>query len=953
MNMSSTNDSKPLWLDLRTEYIDDNIDKLQDYLGSTSTRQDLFYQETLKLLEQRVSILLDNLARRKLYEEESVESVSFNVRLLAIYILSNSHQSDLHHAYISLLGELQLLHPRLSKRLVETAVRCLTFRKIDNPGFGWQTISDMDKEYVAFNLCSQASFSIPLLQTLIYEKHGTAVLTASGLYLSKEGRDHALKLQHKGAASYDTGVGVTLRTPGGEKLKQSSDNNVSDIADYTQRWVNAMLQCEVSQPKKLPTYADGDSVLVRLLSLSGGRMVVETTDPAYTRLKGEIVFEHPSLAYYYTSTLYLSFIEGDYFLATVTDSLNGIFSIEEDFIDFFVEEGESLIDDGSIPAKVVDVKPKYMGWITKCGVCVYTDSNNLFQKGDYAMLRVTNIGTGSKYGKIYADVVDECGEEDVFDEKEVRHECLRIFADSRKPDTDDVAEFSAHEEIEEPLLQTLTRMLFVHQKTIVKPSEKYKIMSLAYIIATLIDNDSMVSYIRFASTYLNILIRFVNNQDISTAELQPQEEYSDDVSTMTRMAVVQLLKEYGGREDSEVLTRAIRGEMDIPLLSRIARLIQAANSMRGTLSDAVINIIRREIIKTLSLETENEADLEDDLSTYLGIESGTQEFKTSMIYPSDNKMQPDEQTQNYNVMKGICAFLNSTTSGTLYIGVNDLGYVSGIASDMNYLKCKSIDTYLRYVQDKIKRYLGIDALPFIRIEALYDDSVVAVHIDPHPYRVVELNGVAYLRMNAESRVMDEDTKQQHVARKMLADRNQAAVVSHLLHACETKRCAILHNYSSSSSGVVSDRLVEPYDVRTEDTLVVCYERNSQSDVKVKCFSLNRIGYVDVLNDEPWMYESQHKHVNIDAYHMTGSTPIQVSLKMDLYSKNLLVERYPKTRTALKRDRNNENIWYYSDKVNSIAPVAQFYLGLADRIEIVDCPELEKYVKEFVEKHLLQ
>ena len=33
--------------------------------------------------------------------------------------------------------------------------------------------------------------------------------------------------------------------------------------------------------------------------------------------------------------------------------------------------------------------------------------------------------------------------------------------------------------------------------------------------------------------------------------------------------------------------------------------------MQGILSDASVNVIKREIIKTLSLETENETDLED------------------------------------------------------------------------------------------------------------------------------------------------------------------------------------------------------------------------------------------------------------------------------------------------------------------------------------------------------
>ena len=63
-----------------------------------------------------------------------------------------------------------------------------------------------------------------------------------------------------------------------------------------------------------------------------------------------------------------------------------------------------------------------------------------------------------------------------------------------------------------------------------------------------------------------------------------------------------------------------------------------------------------------------------------------------MVYPPDNHMKADEFAQNTNIMKAICAFLNSTTGGTLYLGVNDQGYVVGIDNDMKYLK---MQLYLR------------------------------------------------------------------------------------------------------------------------------------------------------------------------------------------------------------------------------------------------------------------
>ena len=61
-----------------------------------------------------------------------------------------------------------------------------------------------------------------------------------------------------------------------------------------------------------------------------------------------------------------------------------------------------------------------------------------------------------------------------------------------------------------------------------------------------------------------------------------------------------------------------------------------------------------------------------------------------------------------------------------------------------------IDTYQRHIQDRAKHYFDTDGIMHLRMEPLYDNKVIAIHVEPHPYRVVELDGVAYLRVNAES-----------------------------------------------------------------------------------------------------------------------------------------------------------------------------------------------------------
>jgi predicted DNA-binding transcriptional regulator YafY len=270
--------------------------------------------------------------------------------------------------------------------------------------------------------------------------------------------------------------------------------------------------------------------------------------------------------------------------------------------------------------------------------------------------------------------------------------------------------------------------------------------------------------------------------------------------------------------------------------------------------------------------------------------------------------------------------------------------VCGVEEDMKHLQLQTTDSYRRYVQDTIKKYLGIDALTYIRIEPLYENRVVAIHVEPHPYRLVELSGVAYLRVNAESREMPEKVREEIIARKVFKDRNRAAAISLLQHACSERKCVILHKYSSSNSGTVKERKVEPYDVKPEDGLVFALDCN---DIKSKVFSINRIGYVEILDKEGWKYTSSHEDIKVDVFHMSGTMPLHVSLQLDLMAKNLLVEEYPASRNIIKPHKGDDDIWYFDTDVYRMEGIGRFYIGLANHIKIIEGDELKRYVKDYI------
>ena len=943
----------PLWLDLKKEYIDDNFAKLQEYLKSCSInkKKDSFFAITIDLMRQRVEDLLNTISMRPLYhEEEDRKKLEFNVGLLATYLLADGDHPLALPAYLAFMGELRTMTPRWSDNIIKASFERLRHEKVTALGFGWNDLEKIGSELFAYNASNLVRFGSPLTKPLVLSKYGTAMLTPTGLLLTCQSKSESKKLVKNGANSLDTGLGVALRTPSSEKLKQSMENNPVEIDEFANGFI-ALQEKVQNKPSdiQLKEYDNGDEAIIRIDAIDrNGTMHVTTIDPAYRPIIGYITFEKPSIVYYYTSTIHEYFKTGDCMRATIKDNIKGVFNIEDQLIDFFVQDTKAAEEEDNLfLCKLIDERPNFYGWINSLGIAFFTASVGRYSRGDFALLSVKGYGKGAKYGKI--DAIIEEDSDDMFDETMARHDCIREFATQTVvPDSKKEEEETG--ELSPTILRLLTSQMFEHQKTLLKPSDRIRFLAIANVMAELVGDTTTSSYLRFARTYLRALIQFVRRENMDSIQLQPDKEYVKAIPTLIRLAVIEILKEYGKKGNSEKLSDTIHSFKDnLPILSRLAQLVQTANAMQGTLSEATLNVIRREIIKTLSIETENDADLEADGGIFLGIESGTLEFKTSMVYPSNNHMQPDEYAQNLNVLKGVCAFLNSTTGGTLYLGVNDQGMVVGIDNDMKYLNYHTIDSYMRYVQDTAKKHFGIDTLPYLRIEPLYDNTVVAIHVEPHPYRVVELNNTAYLRVNAESREMPEQMRKEMLARKVFTNEGKAAALSRLQHAQTQKKCVVLHDYASSNSGKVSDRFVEAYDVRPEDGLVICYDRRKYT---TRVFNINRIGYVEIKEDEPWKYPASHDKIEVDVFHMTGEKPIHISLQLDLMAKNLLIEEFPRAKNSVKPHKGDDNIWYFDTEVYQLEGVGRFYMGLANHIKILDAPELKQYVNDFSKKYLM-
>jgi predicted DNA-binding transcriptional regulator YafY len=168
----------------------------------------------------------------------------------------------------------------------------------------------------------------------------------------------------------------------------------------------------------------------------------------------------------------------------------------------------------------------------------------------------------------------------------------------------------------------------------------------------------------------------------------------------------------------------------------------------------------------------------------------------------------------------------------------------------------------------------------------------------------------------------------------------ASNVNALLEAIVQRRQVVLRDYASSNTGVVRDRVVEPFGFTTNYVQVWCYEPESGLN---KLFKTSRIGGVSIL-DEEWQHGDSHAEGYIDVFRMTGFEQHRVCIRLGMMAHNLLLEEYPLAERDTYRDDDG---WVLDTKVCNYRGVGRFVLGLMDDVEVVASDEFKAYLRHMI------
>ena len=149
-----------------------------------------------------------------------------------------------------------------------------------------------------------------------------------------------------------------------------------------------------------------------------------------------------------------------------------------------------------------------------------------------------------------------------------------------------------------------------------------------------------------------------------------------------------------------------------------------------------------------------------------GYEDLHTEFKTSLVYPSNNNMQANLPKQTNEIMKEICAMLNAE-GGHLYIGVNDCGVGVGMNNDLNIADFNGQkDKYDLYLRNQICQKFGrnVDAYVKAGFTDYSGKTVYEIEIIPYPLPV-RLDGIIYERHGSSKVAMVDENEQFFIARR--------------------------------------------------------------------------------------------------------------------------------------------------------------------------------------------
>ena len=970
-------ENRQIWLKPKPSHIDENFEDFLDYLKTTTSSSDTLYIESLRLLKERVALLMEERTAAPIYRQnKDPEALKFNIRLCGAWLLAVKDAGTQDRKQVLLTMINNLIHLSLQSKvaalnnftyayknasaLLQMAISLVTNDMPQTLSFSWSDLTGFSLDIFVMKFLK---LNFTTSTEGLYEGKGLMTAAQGKITLTTYSKQlYDKKYLQKGIVETPLlpEYGVTMSTDKNLQIKESQKEDIEVLEEF----VNDILQCMKAVKKATPSkclrhYNDGDYVPVEVTEVSLQGIEMRTIDPHFSTVTGRLVFDQNLKIFskIYPAEVWCKVLKtGDRLNVHVKPS-DGTFSITDLFIDYIRDNvDESDVFDAHnrrVPGSWLNLREFW----TNAGFMVYVDlteeeNEQLEESEGYAGVEITRFGTGLYSGCLYGRICDFEVEQLNISHDETCPAMIRRFIEEHSQIEWHEEEEEDCERIEQAFIKEFCYTLNMLQSREVNPMLRYRILAVIRILCTLIESEKDDQYCQYIAKYIKTLILFAkadSNEGRMVIAVDAPEDLKNEETVTNGADILTILSCFarGYDETSSILDPYIENENET--LSKTASLVQSYNRLFGLLETKTLRGIKRQILNRLSVVTDGDSTLElsNELEGIFGEEDDMKEFKSSFFEAPGNSK---EQRQFYNIFRGICAMMNNR-GGILYLGVNDKGIPVGLKSDLEHLSRKhnlspTIDAYMLYISKIGEEWFGETYWKYVTLKPVSEHNVVSIIIEPYPYDIVYLKDrTTYLRKNNASAPITDESTIEDIRRRRLENLRKTDDKTIILKdAIQKERKVRLVRYKSSNSGTIQNRTVEAFHMDSNE-YVHCYEAEHD---KVKVFRISRAEKV-VMLDEPWEHKSRHQKLKMDPFHMSGGTAIDVKLRLKLEAKNAIEELYPDLSSCIKP--YDSSTWTLQTFTYNLYPLTMFYLSHAPYVEIVNVAGLKEAVKEYVSRYL--
>lgn len=291
--------------------------------------------------------------------------------------------------------------------------------------------------------------------------------------------------------------------------------------------------------------------------------------------------------------------------------------------------------------------------------------------------------------------------------------------------------------------------------------ERFNVYNILGFLCNLTGNQSLANYYQLCADYI-YNVEVLMTEPYHNRFSEPNIQKFRDL--LKRMEVINIDRYGRNLKQCRQVISVLQTLYEEDSLSLLNTFIQDKNPIVSELARyfSIIRLLREKdtelqevIYKSINLLLgfkETSKKKKTYIPVYFGHEGMEKEFKTSAFIHAD-KNAGEEQ---YVVLARVIASFMNTDGGTLYIGVNDQGYLVGLEQELKHARNDS-DVYLRVVNRNIISQLGDKESRNRYQENIrcrlyeYEDGrmVLAFRVSP-VNEVVKVKGVVYTRTGSSS-----------------------------------------------------------------------------------------------------------------------------------------------------------------------------------------------------------